>query len=155
MFTIAVYTIAKQGIMMEDNVARVLKIWGKEYKKGFSGYFILLLLKERSMYGLEINKRLLEISKSKIVFQESAIYQVLKNLKINGLVSTEMLKSNQGPPRKYYNLEKPGEELLDLFTRDYILPLINTSNRLIRNHFPDLKNIKPDKILSPKQSKEK
>ena len=132
---------------MEDSVTQVLKVWGKEYKKGFSGYFILLLLKERSMYGLEINKRLREISKSKIVFQESAIYQVLKNLKKNSMVSTEMSNSNQGPPRKYYNLEKPGEELLDLFTIDYILPLFNTSNQLIRNHFPDLKHIRLDKLV--------
>ena len=124
---------------MKKNVSQILKIWGKEYKKGFSGYFILLLLRERSMYGLEINKRLMEISQSKIVFQESSIYQVLKILKKNDIVSIRWKKSNQGPPRKYYNLEEPGEKLLNLFTREYILPLINTSNQLIRNNFPDLK----------------
>ena len=124
---------------MKKDVGQMLKTWEKEYKKGFSGYFVLLLLRERSMYGLEINKRLMEISQSKIVFQESAIYQVLKKLKNNGMVSIKWLKSNQGPPRKYYNLEKPGEKLLKLFTKEYILPLINTSNQLIRNHFPDLK----------------
>ena len=124
---------------MKENVNQMLKIWGKEYKKGFSGYFILLLLKEHSMYGLEIYKRLMEISQSKIVFQESAIYQILKNLKKNGMVSIKWSKSNQGPPRKYYNLEKPGEKLLNLFTKEYILPLINTSNQLIKDHFPDLK----------------
>jgi DNA-binding PadR family transcriptional regulator len=123
----------------EKKVSRMLQIWGKEYKKGFSGYFILLLLKERSMYGLEINKRLHEISKSKIVFQESAIYQILKNLKKNGMVSIKWMKSNQGPRRKYYILEAPGEELLNHFTKDYILPLINTSNQLIKNHFPKTK----------------
>lgn len=123
----------------KKNVGQMLKIWGKEYKKGFSGYFILLLLKERSMYGLEINRRLMEISKPKIVSQESAIYQILKNLNKNGMVSIKWLKSNQGPPRKYYKIEKPGEELLNLFTKDYILPLINTSNQLIRNNFSDLK----------------
>jgi len=124
---------------MQESIDHMLKVWAKEYKKGFSGYFILLLLKERSMYGLEINKRLMEISQAKIVFQESAIYQILKNLKKNGMVSTKSLKSNQGPPRKYYNLEKPGEQLLNLFTKDYILPLIYTSKLLIGNHFPDLK----------------
>ena len=123
---------------LNENVNQMLKIWGKEYKKGFSGYFILLLLKERSMYGLEINKRLLEISRSKIVFQESSIYQILKNLKKNGMVSIKWLKSNQGPPRKYYILEEPGKIILNLFTVEYILPLINTSNKLIRDHFPDL-----------------
>jgi len=123
---------------MNESIDHMLKVWGKEYKKGFSGYFILLLLKERSMYGLEINRQLMQISQSKIVFQESAIYQILKNLKKNGMVSTKSLKSNQGPPRKYYTIEKPGEKLLNLFTREYILPLIHTSNQLIRNQFPDL-----------------
>ena len=136
---------------MKESVDYMLKIWGKEYKKGFSGYFILLLLKERSMYGLEINKRLMHISQSKIVFQESAIYQILKNLKKNSMVSTKSLKSNQGPPRKYYSLEKPGEKLLNLFTREYILPLIHTSNQLIRNQFPDLELKVTGEILSSEQ----
>jgi PadR family transcriptional regulator PadR len=81
----------------------------------------------------------MEISKSKIVFQESAIYQILKNLNLNGMVSIKWRKSNQGPPRKYYKIEKPGEELLSLFTKEYILPLISTSNQLIWSHFPELK----------------
>jgi len=122
---------------LKKNVSQMLKTWGKEYKKGFSGYFILLLLKERSMYGFEINKRLLEISQSKIVFQESAIYQILKNLKNKGMVSIKWLKSNQGPRRKYYILEEPGEKLLNIFTKEYIIPLINTSNKLIADHFPN------------------
>lgn len=120
------------------NVEKMLKNWGKEYKKGFMGYFILLLLKERSMYGFEINKQLLEISQSKIVFQESGIYQILKNLKKNGMVSTTWKKSNLGPRRKYYILEKAGEELLTLFTKDYVLPIINTSSRIVKKHFPHL-----------------
>jgi PadR family transcriptional regulator PadR len=90
------------------------------------------------MYGLEITRRLSEISGSRIVFQESGIYQTLKNLKKNGMVSTEWVKSNKGPKRKYYTLEEPGEELLSLFTENYILPIINTSTQLVREHFPDL-----------------
>ena len=124
---------------LKKNVSQMLKTWRKEYKKGFSRYFILLLLKERSIYGFEINKRLMEISRSKIVFQESAIYQILKNLKKNGMVSIKWMKSNQGPRRKYYILEAPGEKILNLFTKDYILPLINTSSQLIKNHFPKTK----------------
>jgi PadR family transcriptional regulator PadR len=116
----------------------MLKNWGKEYKKGFMGYFILLLLNERSMYGLEISKQLSEISQSKIVFQESGIYQILKTLKRNGMVSTKWEKSSVGPKRKYYVLEKPGEELLALFTQDYILPILNTASQLVKKHFPHL-----------------
>ncbi len=121
-----------------DNVEKMLKNWGKEYKKGFMGYFILLFLKERSMYGFEITKQLVELTQGKVPFQESGIYQVLKNLLANGMVSTEWKESTKGPRRKYYKIEAPGELLLELFTKDYILPIINTSFQLVKKHFPQL-----------------
>ncbi len=121
-----------------DNVDKMLKNWGKEYKKGFMGYFILLFLKERSMYGFEINKQLVDMTQSKMSFQESGIYQILKTLQTNGMVSTEWKKSSKGPKRKYYNIEEPGQQLLELFTKDYILPIINTSHQLVKQHFPQL-----------------
>jgi len=121
------------------NVDRMLENWSKEYKKGFLGYFILLFLKERPMYGFEINKQLVEMTHSKIYFQESGIYQILKKLKKNGMVSTQWKKSSKGPRRKYYNIEDSGILLLELFTRDYILPIINTSAQFVKMHFPDLK----------------
>jgi len=123
---------------VSKNVQHMLNNWGKEYKKGFMGYFILLLLKERSMYGFELNKKLLEISQSKIIFQESGIYQILKNLKKNGMVSTQWKKSSLGPKRKYYTIEKSGEKLLILFTKDFILPILKTASQMVKKHFPDL-----------------
>ena len=121
-----------------ENVEKMLKNWGKEYKKGLMGYFILLFLKDRSMYGFEINKQLVEMTQAKMTFQESGIYQILKNLQGNGMVSTEWKESTKGPKRKYYNIAEPGEQLLELFTKDYILPIINTSFKLVKKHFPNL-----------------
>lgn len=103
------------------------------------GYFILLFLKERSMYGLEITKELVEMTQAKMAFQESGIYQILKNLQQNGMVTTEWKQSIKGPPRKYYKIEEEGEQLLELFTKDYILPIINTSFQLVKKHYPGLK----------------
>lgn len=122
----------------KNNVDRLLARWAKEYKKGFTGYFILLFLRERTMYGFEISKELLKISDSKLMFQESGIYQILKNLEKNGMVSTEWRKSDKGPRRKYYQIENPGEELLDRFTEGYIMPIISTASKLVEKHFPDL-----------------
>lgn len=103
------------------------------------GYFILLFLKEQSMYGLEITKKLVEMTQAKMTFQESGIYQILKNLQENGMVTTEWKESSKGPRRKYYKIEAEGEQLLELFTKDYILPIINTSSKLVKKHFPRLK----------------
>ncbi len=135
-----VYYSNRGGTMATlNNVDKMLKNWGKEYKKGFMGYFILLFLKERSMYGFEINKQLVEMTQAKMTFQESGIYQILKNLQENGMVSTEWKESSKGPRRKYYKIEEAGQQLLELFTKDYILPIINTSFKLVKKHFPGLK----------------
>ena len=66
---------------ISENFETILINWGEEYKKGVLIYFIVLLLKERPMYGFEINKLLLDISKSKIFLQECGIYKILKNLR--------------------------------------------------------------------------
>ena len=126
------------------HVDKMLKSWGKEYKKGFTGYFILLFLKERAMYGFEITKELTEMIESRMPFQESGIYQILKKLQANGMVSMEWQKSSKGPQRKYYKIEPPGEQLLELFTINYVLPIVNIASQMIKKHFPDLKydNIK-------------
>ncbi len=123
---------------MDKNIAKMLKRWGKEYKKGFTGYFILLFLKDGSMYGFQIMKRLSEISDSKINFGESGVYQILKNLERSKMVSAQWQKSSRGPQRKYYTIEEPGNQLLDAFTCDYILPIINTATKLVERHYPGM-----------------
>ncbi len=121
-----------------NNVEKMLKNWGKEYKKGFIGYFILLFLKERPMYGFEISKQLMTITESGLIFQESGIYQILKNLQQNGIVSFEWQKSSKGPQRKCYTIAEDGKVLLERFTKDYLLPILNTSFKLVKKHYPEL-----------------
>jgi PadR family transcriptional regulator PadR len=123
------------------NVETVLKSWAKEYKKGFISYFILLFLKERPMYGFEISKQLMGITDSGLIFQESGIYQILKNLQKNGMVSFEWQKSSKGPQRKCYIISDEGNDLLERFTKEYLLPILNTSFKLVKTHFPDLEQI--------------
>ncbi len=137
-YSILNYSGIEVHMESNKNVAKLLKRWGKEYKKGFTGYFILMFLMEGEMYGFQITKRLSEISDSKINFGESGIYQILKTLERNGMVSTHWKKSSRGPQRKYYVLEEPGRILLDVFTKDYILPIIDTATRLVERHYPDM-----------------
>ncbi len=124
---------------IQKNVKRTLKLWNKEYKKGFFSYIILLLLKERPMYGFEIANKILELTNKKVSFQESGIYHILKKLKEKGFVTAEWQKSNKGPNRKYYSITESGEQLLKIFTKDYILPISNAVNSLIEKHFSYLK----------------
>jgi len=124
---------------LQKNVKRTLKLWNKEYKKGFFSYIILLLLKECPMYGFEIANKILELTNNKVSFQESGIYHILKKLKEKGFVTAEWQKSNKGPNRKYYSITESGEQLLKIFTKDYILPINNAVNKLIEKHFSNLK----------------
>jgi len=121
------------------NVKKVLKLWNKEYKKGFFSYIILLLLKDKPRYGFEISNKISEITLEKVTFQESGIYHILKKLEDKGFVTAEWRPSNKGPNRKYYTITESGEQLLKIFTKDYILPINNAVNKLIEKHFSDLK----------------
>ncbi len=124
---------------MEDKkIEKLLKRWGKEYKKGFFSYFILLFLKKKSMYGMEINKKLSEITNKELSYQDSNIYQILKILEKEKMVISEWQKSNSGPQRKYYSITESGNKLLYLFTKDYIEPIINTTTTLVKENFPRL-----------------
>jgi len=60
-------------------VEATFKTWNKKYKKGFFSYIILLLLKDCALYGIEINNKLLEITDSKVTFQESGTYRTAVN----------------------------------------------------------------------------
>ena len=87
--------------MTEDNnTERFLRAWIREYKKGFLTYFILLLLKENPMYGLEIADELKNIPDRSVRLHGSNIYQILKKLKLYGMVSSKMRDSSKGPARK-------------------------------------------------------
>jgi len=116
---------------------KYLKKLAKEYKKGFLSYFVLSLLKEKDMYGYEIGKSISEISKNKLVFQESGIYQVLKKLEQKEIISSEWKKSNKGPRRKYYKINKRGDYIIEKITEDCISPIHNTVNELINKYFPE------------------
>lgn len=122
-------------MIFKKNVEETLKIWSKEYKKGLFSYMILLILKERIMYGFEINNKFIEITKGKISFQESGIYHILKKLSQKGFVTMHSRKSDKGPKRKYYKITASGNQLLEIFTKNYILPFTNLIKEIVRNSF--------------------
>ena len=122
---------------LKANVKETLKIWNREYKKGFFSYITLLMLREKSMYGFEIINRLQEITNGQVAFQASGIYQVLKKLSNKGFVTEHWQKSDKGPRRKYYNITNSGDQLLEVFTRQYILPINDKINKMATRFYGD------------------
>ena len=93
--------------------------WETQLRKGCLELAILAALWDGKRYGLEILKGLED--HSDLIVSEGTIYPLLSRLKAVGLVSSEWVESNAGPPRKYYALTPAGkrrlEEMVDVWER--------------------------------------
>jgi PadR family transcriptional regulator PadR len=80
-----------------------------QFKKGVLELCVLVILDKKDCYGYEMVD---EISKN-ISISEGTIYPLLKRMKKEGLVSSYLKESSDGPPRKYYKLTESGKEKKD------------------------------------------
>ncbi|MEC2077557.1 PadR family transcriptional regulator [Metabacillus fastidiosus] len=78
-----------------------------QFKKGVLELCVLALTVKKDRYGYELVE---EISK-RFEISEGTIYPLLRRLTKEGLFSTYLMESTEGPPRKYYKLTDKGEEL--------------------------------------------
>jgi PadR family transcriptional regulator, regulatory protein PadR len=75
-----------------------------QFKKGVLELCVLSVLAHKDCYGYELVN---EISK-RIDISEGTIYPLLRRLKDEGLMTTYLQESDEGPPRKYYILTDGG-----------------------------------------------
>lgn len=75
-----------------------------QFKKGVLELCVLSILCRRDCYGYELVQ---EISKN-IAISEGTIYPLLRRLMDDGLFTTYLTESSEGPPRKYYTLTARG-----------------------------------------------
>jgi len=75
-----------------------------QFKKGVLEICVLFVLAKKDCYGYE----LVDEIRSKIDIAEGTIYPLLHRLKDEGLVTTYLQESGEGPPRKYYRLTETG-----------------------------------------------
>ena len=73
---------------------------------------ILSILAESESYGYEIIQRISALSEEKINWSDGMLYPVLHRLEEQGLVISEWRKMDSGRRRKYYKLNKKGENAL-------------------------------------------
>jgi PadR family transcriptional regulator PadR len=85
--------------------------WTTQLRKGILELCILSAIRGRSLYGYDIVKALRDIDG--LMIGEGTVYPILSRFKKEGLVTTTLVESNEGPARKYYQLTRRGEELLD------------------------------------------
>jgi PadR family transcriptional regulator len=85
--------------------------WTTQLRKGVLELCILNIIGHRRIYGYDIVRRLRDVDA--LVVREGTIYPILSRLKGDGLVRTSLEESPEGPARKYYELTRRGEQLLE------------------------------------------
>ena len=80
-----------------------------QMRKGILEYCILSVLSKNSCYASDIIK---ELKEAKVIGVEGTLYPLLTRQKNGGLLSYRWEESQQGPPRKYYELTAEGKEYL-------------------------------------------
>lgn len=95
--------------------SRFVDNWQTQARKGVLELSVLNALKGGRMYGYEIAKRLQEIPGLMVV--EGTIYPIMSRLEKEGLVTSSLEPSPEGPARKYYRLSADGEASLARINR--------------------------------------
>jgi PadR family transcriptional regulator PadR len=100
----------------------------RELSAGLTALVLLAVLEQADadLYGYEIARRLAGGADSAGPFKLGALYPVLRNLSAAGLLSSRVVPSYAGPPRRYYRITPLGREALESWrttwaaTRDFV-----------------------------------
>jgi PadR family transcriptional regulator PadR len=86
----------------------------KDLNAGLVALVLLAVLDQTSedLYGYEIAKRLQKANEGEALFKEGTVYPVLRALSANGLLTSRIVPSYAGPPRRYYRITDEGRAVL-------------------------------------------
>jgi PadR family transcriptional regulator PadR len=105
----------------------------RELSAGLTSLVLLCVLADAAedLYGYEIARRLSGEGDNGGPFKLGALYPVLRNLSAAGLLSSRVVPSYSGPPRRYYRITPLGRETLVSWratwtaTRDFVDSTLN------------------------------
>jgi PadR family transcriptional regulator PadR len=80
---------------------------GAQLRKGVAEFCVLGVLAQAPMYGWQLAQTLGERG---LVASIGTLYPILARLSAEGLVTSYIAESSQGPPRRYYELTTDGRE---------------------------------------------
>ena len=106
----------------------------RELAAGLTSLVLLSVLADvaEDLYGYEIARRLASAGET-TPFKQGALYPVLRNMSAAGLLSSRVVPSYSGPPRRYYRITPLGREVLASWrascnsTRDFVDSIIQRS----------------------------
>jgi PadR family transcriptional regulator PadR len=98
----------------EDKDRRITQL-----RKGILELAVMGVLYRERHYGYSLVRVLAE--SGSISLKEGTVYPILARLDRDGLVRSEWVESDQGPPRKYYGLTSSGRQLFDDLSHEFDL----------------------------------
>lgn len=109
----------------KDEISRKFQ---RELNAGLVALVLLGVLAEtgEDLYGYDIAKRLQRAREGEPLFKEGTIYPVLRSLAASGWLSSRIVPSYSGPPRRYYRITDEGRAVLAQWrgvwrdTRDFV-----------------------------------
>ncbi len=90
----------------------------RKFQKDLNGGLVALVLlgvladSTQDLYGYEIAKRLQKANEGAALFKEGTVYPVLRALSAHGLLTSRIVPSYAGPPRRYYRITEEGRAVL-------------------------------------------
>lgn len=108
-----------------DDITRKFQ---RDLNAGLVALVLLGLLAEtdEDLYGYDIAKRLQRARDGDPLFKEGTLYPVLRSLAASGWLSSRIVPSYSGPPRRYYRITDEGRAVLAQWravwrdTRDFV-----------------------------------
>ncbi len=108
-----------------DDISRKFQ---RDLNAGLVALVLLGVLAETDddLYGYDIAKRLHRARDGDPLFKEGTIYPVLRSLAASGWLSSRIVPSYSGPPRRYYRITDEGRSVLAQWravwrdTRDFV-----------------------------------
>ena len=108
----------KQDSSTDELIESMLEEW----KRSMLTFWVLGLLLNRSMYGLEIKKEIEESTQGRMKLGASTIYQLLRRMERRNLLTSHWESTAQGPPRAYYDPTPAGRELVFRYAAEVLSP---------------------------------
>jgi PadR family transcriptional regulator PadR len=98
--------------------------WVVQARKGLLELCVLNALETSERYGYDLVKAL--VGTPGLGVTEGTLYPLLSRLRVQGLVSTRLEESAEGPARKYYALTAKGRETAALMNRHMELLVVGS-----------------------------
>jgi PadR family transcriptional regulator PadR len=119
-----------------DDAEPIVRKFQRELSAGLTSLVLLSVLSEAdsNLYGYEIARRLAEDPEAASPFKQGALYPVLRNMSAAGLLSSRVVPSYSGPPRRYYRITPLGRDVLATWratwneTRNFVDSIVHRAN---------------------------